>query len=83
MMAKYDAEIKNLRCKIDTKDIELINLKTQLTELRHKNTKVHSTVWYEIEDYTIEGTRRCKQGSYKETTQNLWYTLHDQLWYGC
>ena len=44
MMAKYDAEIKNLRCKIDTKDIELINLKIQLTELRHKNTKVHSTV---------------------------------------
>ena len=42
MMAKYDAEIKNLKCKIDSKDIELINLKTQLTELRDKNTKLQS-----------------------------------------
>ena len=71
MMAKYDAEIKNLKCKIYTTDIELINLKTPLTELRDKNTKLRSEMILktqqlkELEDVNNETIVQ------KETTQNL------------
>ena len=71
MMAKYDAEIKNLKCKIDSKDIELINLKTQLTELRDKNTKLQSEMKLRTHQLWIDGTRRCKQGNYRTEGDNI------------
>ena len=71
MMNKYDTEVKNLACKIDAKDIELINLKTQLTELRDKNTKLHSEMKLKTQQLKDLGDVNKETVVQKETTSRI------------
>ncbi|CAG2184708.1 unnamed protein product [Mytilus edulis] len=75
MVTKYDEEIKNLRNKIDVKDIELINQKSQLAELRDKNTKLQSELKLKSQQLRESEDENRQNEEQKETNLKIFNRL--------
>ncbi|VDI46091.1 Hypothetical predicted protein [Mytilus galloprovincialis] len=75
MVTMYEAEIKNLRNKIDVKDIELINQKSQLAELRDKKTKLQSELKLKSQQLRESEDENRQNEEQKETNLKIFNRL--------